>query len=37
VVGVAALLDHAALRGGRAATVLCGSNLTADQVACWLT
>jgi threonine dehydratase len=37
VVGVAALLEHAALRAGRAATVLCGSNLTADQVARWLT
>jgi threonine dehydratase len=37
VVGIAALLDHPALRGGRAATVLCGSNLTADQVARWLT
>jgi threonine dehydratase len=37
VVGVAALLDHPALRGGRAATVLCGSNLTPEQVTRWLT
>ena len=36
VVGIAALLEHAGLRGGRAATVLCGSNLTADQIARWL-
>jgi threonine dehydratase len=36
VVGIAALLDHPALRTSRAATVLCGSNLTAEQVARWL-
>jgi threonine dehydratase len=36
VVGIAALLEHAGLRGGRAATVLCGSNLTAEQIARWL-
>ena len=37
VVGIAALLEHPGLRMGRAATVLCGSNLTAEQVARWLT
>jgi threonine dehydratase len=37
VVGVAALLEHPALRQGTAATVLCGSNLTAEQVVRWLT
>ncbi|HSV51231.1 MAG TPA: threonine/serine dehydratase [Burkholderiaceae bacterium] len=37
VVGVAALLEHPSLRSGRLATVLCGSNLTGEQVARWLT
>lgn len=37
VVGIAALLEHPALRPLRAATVLCGSNLTGEQVARWLT
>jgi len=36
VVGLAAVLEHPALCTGRAATVLCGSNLTAEQVAQWL-
>lgn len=36
VVGIAALLAHDTWRGQRAATVLCGSNLTAEQVARWL-
>ena len=36
VVGVAAVLEHAALRTQRLATVLCGSNLTGEQVARWL-
>jgi threonine dehydratase len=35
-VGIAALLCHPALRQGRAATVLCGSNLTPEQMARWL-
>lgn len=36
VVGVAAVLEHPALRTQRLATVLCGSNLTSEQVARWL-
>lgn len=36
VVGVAAVLEHPALRSQRLATVLCGSNLTSEQVARWL-
>lgn len=36
VVGVAAVLEHAELRTQRLATVLCGSNLTGEQVARWL-
>jgi threonine dehydratase len=36
VVGVAAVLEHPILRSGRLATVLCGSNLTREQVARWL-
>lgn len=36
VVGVAAVLEHPPLRSGRLATVLCGSNLTGEQVARWL-
>ena len=31
--GVAALLEHPALRGGRVATVLCGGNVTPTQAA----
>ena len=38
VVGIAAVLEHpAALQSQRLATVLCGSNLTGEQVARWLT
>lgn len=33
VVGVAAVMEHAALRTQRLATVLCGSNLTREQLA----
>jgi len=36
VVGVAAILEHPGLRTQRLATVLCGSNLTGEQVARWL-
>lgn len=36
VVGVAAVLEHPALQSQRLATVLCGSNLTGEQVARWL-
>jgi threonine dehydratase len=35
-VGIAALLEHAALRRSRPATVLCGGNLTREQIARWL-
>jgi threonine dehydratase len=34
--GIAAVLEHQALRGKNLATVLCGSNLTAEQVEMWL-
>lgn len=34
--GVAAMLAHPHWRGLRVATVLCGSNLTGDQIARWL-
>jgi threonine dehydratase len=37
VVGVAAILEHPSLRSHRLATVLCGGNLTGEQVARWLT
>jgi hypothetical protein len=30
------VLEHQALRGKKLATVLCGSNLTAEQVEMWL-
>lgn len=36
VVGVAAVLEHPELRTQQLATVLCGSNLTAEQVTKWL-
>jgi threonine dehydratase len=36
-VGVAAVLEHPSLRSQRLATVLCGGNLTREQVARWLT
>lgn len=35
-VGVAAVVEHPSLRTQRLATVLCGSNLTGEQVARWL-
>jgi len=35
-VGIAAVLEHASLRTQRLATVLCGANLTSEQVARWL-
>lgn len=34
--GVAAVLEHPMLRGGRLATVLCGGNVTPAQAAEWL-
>jgi threonine dehydratase len=34
--GVAALIDHTAFKGQRVATVLCGSNLTPEQLHQWL-
>jgi threonine dehydratase len=36
VAGVAALLEHADLRSLASATVVCGSNLTTDQIRKWL-
>jgi len=36
IAGIAAVLEHQALRGKKLATVLCGSNLTAEQVEMWL-
>lgn len=36
VVGLAALMEHASLRHGRLATIICGSNLTEEQVQKWL-
>jgi threonine dehydratase len=36
IAGIAAVLEHEALRGKKLATVLCGSNLTAEQVEMWL-
>lgn len=35
--GVAAVLEHPSLRSQRLATVLCGGNLTREQVSRWLT
>jgi threonine dehydratase len=35
-VGVAAVLEHPSLRSQRLATVLCGGNLTGEQVGRWL-
>ena len=34
--GIAALLEHDSLRGVPSATVVCGSNLTDDQIRKWL-
>jgi threonine dehydratase len=36
VVGVAAVIEHPSLRSERLATVLCGSNLTLEQMRRWL-
>jgi threonine dehydratase len=36
IAGIAAVLEHQALRGKKLATVLCGSNVTAEQVEMWL-
>ena len=36
VAGIAALIEHPALRTQRVASVLCGSNLTAEQMARWI-
>lgn len=36
IVGVAAVMEHPALRSQKLATVLCGSNLTPQQIAQWL-
>lgn len=36
VVGIAAVVEHPVLRSRRLATVLCGSNLTQQQMAHWL-
>ena len=36
VAGVAAVLEHPSLRGQRLATVLCGSNLTQEQISRWV-
>jgi threonine dehydratase len=35
-VGIAAVIEHPSLRSQRLATVLCGSNLTLEQMARWL-
>ena len=36
IAGVAAVLEHQQLRSERLATVLCGSNLTSEQINTWL-
>jgi threonine dehydratase len=36
IAGVAAVLEHEKLRSQRLATILCGSNLTSEQVNAWL-
>ena len=36
IAGVAAVLEHQHLRSERLATILCGSNLTSEQVNTWL-
>ena len=36
IAGIAAVLEHQALRGKKLATVLCGSNITTEQVEMWL-
>jgi threonine dehydratase len=35
--GIAALLEHPALAYGRIATILCGGNMTQEQIHAWLT
>jgi len=36
VAGIAGLMEHESLRHGRVATIICGSNLTDDQMKRWL-
>ena len=36
VAGIAALLEHVELRSMSSATVVCGSNLTVEQIRNWL-
>ena len=36
VAGIAAILEHEALRGQQLATVICGSNINEDQINMWL-
>ena len=36
VAGIAGLIEHESLRQGRAATIVCGSNLTEEQMRNWL-
>jgi threonine dehydratase len=36
IAGVAAVLEHQHLRSERLATILCGSNLTSEQINTWL-
>jgi len=36
IAGVAAVLEHQPLRSERLATILCGSNLTSEQINTWL-
>jgi threonine dehydratase len=36
IAGIAAVLEHQALRGKKLASVLCGSNITTEQVDMWL-
>ncbi len=36
VAGIAAIMEHEALRGQHVATVICGSNINADQINMWL-
>ncbi|MFM7124499.1 MAG: threonine/serine dehydratase [Actinomycetes bacterium] len=36
IAGIAAVLEHQALRGKKLASVICGSNITTEQVEMWL-
>ena len=36
IAGIAAVLEYQALRGKKLASVLCGSNITTEQVEMWL-